>query len=63
MLRSCGVRVDGASNLRVPASSDGTSWALDTSHADVSVTVTARMPAWSEFSQKLASPLWMSPPP
>src|SRR5215831_15942359 len=60
---NCGRRLSGRSKRFAPGLSDGMRCALDVSQVAVSVMVTARWPAWSEFSQKRAWPLAMSAAP
>src|SRR5579862_3782008 len=57
-----GARASGRSKRAAPGWSDGTRTAPDVSQAAVSVTVTARGPARSEFSQNSARPLLTSAP-
>ena len=58
MKRGC--RASGRSKRAAPGWSDGTRTAPDVSQAAVSVTVTARGPAWSESSQNTIPPLLTS---
>src|SRR5579859_811615 len=58
MKRGC--RASGRSKRAAPGWSDGTRTAPEVSQTAVSVTVTARGPAWSEFSQNTAWPLLTS---
>src|SRR6516165_10564112 len=58
MKRGC--RASGRSKRAAPGWSDGTRTAPDVSQAAVSVTVTARGPAWSESSQNTILPLLTS---
>src|SRR5215471_14626020 len=55
-----GRRLSGRSNRAAPGWSDGTRMAPEVSHLAVRVTVTARSPARSEFSQNHAWPFLIS---
>src|SRR5215467_13805620 len=58
-----GRKLSGRSKRADPSWSDGIRSAPEVSHAAVSVTVSARAPASSEFSQNSDRPLVMSAPP
>src|SRR5690242_11799359 len=57
-----GCRLSGRSKRSAPGWSDGIRTALEVSQAAVRLMVTARGPAWSEFSQNTDRPLAMSAP-